>query len=526
MPPGIVYLVGAGPGDPGLLTLRGAECIRRADVVVYDRLAHPDHLRHARPDAELIYVGKQSAQHTLRQEEINALLVDRALVGKTVCRLKGGDPYIFGRGGEEAEECLAAGVPFEVVPGVTSAIAAPSYAGIPVTHRDAASSFAVITGHERDDAGEAGGRPAGSAEQRRNWANIAHAADTLVFLMGAENIGEIASRLLEHGRSPETPIALVRWGTWPAQETLVSTLGSVAEDVRARGFKAPAVTVVGEVVRLRETLRWFDKRPLFGKRVVVTRAREQASGLSERLRELGAEPVEFPVIRIVAMADHAELDAAIDGLRSTSYSWVVFTSANGVRFFRERLESRGLDARVFSGTRIAAIGPATADALREIGIRADFVPSRFVAESVVEEWPDAEMNGKRVLLPRAREARELLPDRLREMGAVVDVVTAYETVRDSSAADQVRKQLVDGEIDAVTFTSSSTVSNFVESIGREAAQESLRNVVVACIGPITAGTARGLGIEPTIVADEFTIPGIVDSLVAVFGPKAGQESLS
>jgi uroporphyrinogen III methyltransferase/synthase len=519
MPTGTVYLVGAGPGDPGLLTLRGAECLRRADVVVHDRLAHPDHLRHARPDAELVYVGKKAAQHTLRQEEINALLVDRALAGKTVCRLKGGDPYIFGRGGEEAEACLAAGVPFEVVPGVTSAIAAPAYAGIPVTHRDAASSFAVITGHERDDAGEAGARAAGQAEQRRNWANIARAADTLVFLMGVENIGEIAARLLEHGRAPETPVALVRWGTWPAQETLVSTLGSVAEDVRSRGFKAPAVTVVGEVVRMRERLRWFDKRPLFGKRILVTRAREQASGLSERLRELGAEPVEFPVIRIAPMTDHAEIDAALGGLGSAAYAWVVFTSANGVRFFRERLEALGMDARVFASARVAAIGPATAAALQEMGIRADFVPSRFVAESVAEEWPDREMAGKRVLIPRAKEARELLPDRLREMGARVDVVTAYETVRDASAADEVRHQLLDGEIDAVTFTSSSTVSNFVEAIGRQAVEEALRSVVVACIGPITADTARGLSIEPTIVAGEFTIPGIVDSLVEALDRK-------
>jgi len=521
MATGTVYLVGAGPGDPGLLTLRGAECIRRADAVVYDRLAHPDHLRHARPDAERIYVGKKSAQHTLRQEEINDLIVQLALEGKTVCRLKGGDPYIFGRGGEEAEACVAAGVPFEVVPGVTSAIAAPAYAGIPVTHRDAASSFAVITGHERDDSGEAGSRPAGQAEQRRNWAHIAHAADTLVFLMGVENIGEIASRLMENGRSPDTPVALVRWGTWPAQETLVSTLANVVEDVRSRGFKAPAVTVVGEVVRMRETLRWFDKRPLFGKRVLVTRAREQASALSDRLRELGAEPVEFPVIRIAPMTDHAELDSALDSLARLAYAWVVFTSANGVASVRTRLEERGLDARAFAGAKVAAIGPATAAALRDLGIRADFVPSQFVAESVAAEWPERDMAGKRVLLPRAKEARELLPDRLREMGAAVDVVTAYETVRDASAADEVRGQLLEGAIHAVTFTSSSTVTNFVEAIGRESLADALRNVVVACIGPITAETARNLGIEPTIVSDEFTIPGIVDSLVAAVG--AGQE---
>jgi uroporphyrinogen III methyltransferase/synthase len=512
MATGIVYLVGAGPGDPGLLTLRGAECLRRADVVVYDSLAHPDLLRHARSDAEVIYAGKRSAQHTLKQDEINAILVERARQGKIVCRLKGGDPYVFGRGGEEADACVDAGIPFEVVPGVTSAIAAPAYAGIPVTHRDLASSFAVITGHERDDSGEAGTRAPGSAEQRRNWATIAHAADTLLFLMGVENIGEIASRLIQHGRSPETTVALVRWGTWAKQETLVSTLGEVADEVKRTGFKAPAVTVVGDVVSKRATLRWFDSRPLFGKRVLVTRAREQASELSERLRELGAEPVEFPVIRIVPSSNFDELDSAIGRLRGSGYSWVIFTSGNTVRALHRRLNSLGFDARSFGSTRIAAIGPATAAALSEIGIRADFVPTRFVAESVVEEWPDPQMAGKRVLLPRAKEARELLPDRLREMGAEVDVITAYETVRDAGAADEIRQQLREKQIDAVTFTSSSTVTNFVDAIGPDLVPELMQGVVIACIGPITADTARGLGIPPTIVADEYTIPGIVESL--------------
>jgi uroporphyrinogen III methyltransferase / synthase len=511
---GRVYLVGAGPGDPGLITVRGAECIRRADVIIYDRLVHPDLLRYTRPDAERVYVGKKSAEHTLRQEEINALLVAKAQEGKTVCRLKGGDPFVFGRGGEEAEECLKAGIPFEVVPGVTSAIAAPAYAGIPVTHRDAASSFAVITGHERDDRGEAGTRAAGEAEGRRNWANIAYAADTLVFLMGVENIGEIAGKLIQHGRSADTPVALVRWGTWPRQQVLTSTLDRVAEDVKRAGFTAPAVTVVGEVVRLRETLRWFDTRPLFGKRILVTRAREQASALSDLLRESGAEPVEFPVIRIAPPASCAELDDALT--RLSAYAWVVFTSANAVSAVSDRLTAVNRDARAFGEAKIAAIGPATADALREVGIRADFVPSQFVAEAVAEEWPEKEMTGRRVLLPRAKEAREFLPDRLREMGAAVDVLTAYETVRDSEAADDIRAQLCNGEIHAVTFTSSSTVKNFVESIGREHIPDILKGVVVACIGPITADTARELGIQPDIVSEEFTIPGLVDSLVQRF----------
>ncbi len=533
MTKGIVYLVGAGPGDPGLLTLRGAECLRRADVVVYDRLAHPDHLRHARPDAERVYVGKQAARHTLKQEEINSLLVESALAGKTVCRLKGGDPYVFGRGGEEAEACRAAGIRFEVIPGITSAIAAPAYAGIPVTHRDASSSFAVITGHERDDSRESGTRTPGQAEQRRNWAHIAYAADTLIFLMGVENIAEISSKLIENGRAAETPVALVRWGTWLAQQTLVSTLGNVVEEVKRQGFTAPAVTVIGEVVNLRDTLRWFDTRPLFGRRILVTRAREQASALSDLLWEQGAEPVEFPVIKIVPTTDHQELDAALSRLPSVfrlpvsdfrlPYDWVVFTSANAVRAVSERLEAQGLDARAFGSARVAAIGPATAEALRNIGIRADFVPTQFVAESVFEEWPDKQMAGKRVLLPRAKEARELLPVRLREMGAVVDVVTAYQTVRDAGAAEEVRQHLLDGEIHAVTFTSSSTVKNFVEAIGPEHVPEALSKVVVACIGPITAETAREMGIAPAIVSDEFTIPGLVDALVAALGPQGSTQ---
>ncbi len=508
---GRVYLVGAGPGDPGLITMRGVECLRRADVIVYDRLAHPDLLKHTRSDAERVYVGKSSAQHTMRQEEINAVIVARAMEGKTVCRLKGGDPFVFGRGGEEAEECRRAGVPFEVVPGVTSAIAAPAYAGIPVTHRDAASSFAVITGHERDERGEAGTREAGSAEGRRKWAGIANAADTLVFLMGVENIGEISARLMENGRAPETPVALVRWGTWPRQQTLVSSLGSVVQDVKRAGFTAPAVTVVGEVVRLRETLRWFDTRPLFGKRVVVTRAREQASALSDLLREYGGEPVEFPVIRIAPMADYSDLDRALSEL--TAYTWVVFTSANAVSAVAERLQAAGRDTRSFANCRIAAIGPATAERLREIGIQPDFVPSRFVAEAVAEEWPDRNLAGKSVLIPRAKEAREFLPDRLREMGATVDVVAAYETVRDAEAADEIRDQLQNGEIHAVTFTSSSTVKNFVESIGAEHIPSILKGVLIACIGPITADTARETGIEPDIVSEEFTVPGLVEALV-------------
>ena len=329
MTPGTVYLIGAGPGDPKLITVGGADALKRADVVVYDRLAHPALLDYARPDAERVYVGKQADKHAMKQDDINALLAERAGQGKTVARLKGGDPFVFGRGGEEAEYLRERGIAFVIIPGVTSAIAAPAYAGIPVTHRDAASSFAVITGHERDDGRESGTRLPGQAEGRRRWDKIAYAADTLLFLMGVENLAEITGQLLTHGRAADTPVALVRWGTWAGQqETLVGTLGDIEEKVRLAQFKAPAVTIVGEVVKLRETLRWFDIGPLAGKRVVVTRAREQASEFAEKLRAKGAEPVEFPLIRIASPADgYAELDAAI--VKLGTYDWICFSRRPG-----------------------------------------------------------------------------------------------------------------------------------------------------------------------------------------------------
>jgi uroporphyrinogen III methyltransferase/synthase len=514
---GIVYLIGAGPGDPGLITVRGQECLRAADVVVYDRLAHPALLEQTRTDAERIYVGKASAQHALPQSEINALLIECARQGKTVARLKGGDPFVFGRGGEEAQACRAAGVPFEIVPGVTSAIAAPAYAGIPVTHRDAASSFAVVTGHERDDGGAAGTRAPGAAEGRRRWATLAHAADTLVFLMGVEALPEIAARLQEHGRDPETLVALVQWGTWPQQRVVTGTLATIVEEARRAGLTPPAVCVVGEVVRLRETLRWFDdpaSRPLFGKRVLVTRAREQASALSDLLRAKGAAPVEFPVIKIARLADYADLDMALRRLRE--YDWVVFTSANAVPIVAERLEALGLDARAFGQTRLAAIGPATAEALRRyLSLRADFVPTEAVAEAVLAQWPESDLNGRRVLLPRAAEAREILPDTLRERGATVDVLPVYETVLDVSTAESLRTQLEQGELDVLAFTSSSTVRNFAQAIaeGDTARLSALvGQTLIAAIGPITADTAREFGLNPQIVAEEHTIPGLVAAI--------------
>lgn len=517
---GVVYLIGAGPGDPGLLTVRGRELLETADVVVYDRLVHPSLLRHVRADAECVYVGKASAHHAMKQPDINALLVNRALKGLRVARLKGGDPFVFGRGGEEAEECRAAGIRFEIVPGVTSAISAPAYAGIPVTHRDMASSFVVVTGHERDDAGEAGSRVAGAAEGRRDWARLAHAADTLIFLMGVEALPEITSKLQANGRSAETPVALVQWGTWSRQRVVTGTLADIVEEVRRAGLTPPAVCVVGDVVRLRQAIRWFDdqdERPLFGKRVVVTRAREQASTLTDLLLARGADPIEFPAIRIQPLADQGTLERALADL--SGYDWVVFTSVNSAPIVAQRLAASGRDARAFGSARVAAIGPATAESVRlALGVRADYVPAEAVGEAVIEGWPESDMNGRRVLIPRALEGRDLIPRRLSDMGAVVDVVPVYETVRDDSAAEPLRAQLLAREIDAVTFTSSSTVRNFVESLQMDGHNVSdlLDGVVVAAIGPVTAQTAQDLGLNVGMVADEHTIPGLVEALESHF----------
>lgn len=516
---GTVYLVGAGPGDPKLITVRGMELLRQADVVVYDRLANPVLLDDARPDAEKIHVGKTSAHHAMKQPDINALLVEKAKQGKTVVRLKGGDPFVFGRGGEEAEFCRENGISFEIVPGITSAIAAPAYAGIPVTHRDAASSFAVITGHERDDASEAGTRKPGAAEQRRDWAKIAHAADTLVFLMGVEALPEIIARLMEQGRSAETPVALIQWGTWPHQRVVTGTLATIAEEVKRAGLTPPAVCVVGEVVNLRDRLKWFDDpatRPLYGKRVLVTRAREQASALSDLLVSRGAFPIEFPAIRIESLSDTSALDDALNTL--SQYAWVIFTSANTVPVFAERLDALGFDGRALAGTKIAAIGPATAEALRQhLRLRADFVPSEAVAESILAEWPDLELTGKRLLLPRAKEARDILPEKLTERGATVDVLPVYETVTamGDEYSDRIREGVQNGKIDVITFTSSSTVRNFAQALvgdDTSALPALIGETLIAAIGPITADTVREFGLTPHIVGEEHTIPGLVAAL--------------
>ncbi|MBO8136840.1 MAG: uroporphyrinogen-III C-methyltransferase [Desulfotomaculum sp.] len=505
----IVYLVGAGPGDPGLITIKGLECIKKADVIVYDRLASPRLLTYARPEAELIYVGKSPDRHAMKQHEINQLLVEKAKEGKVVTRLKGGDPFVFGRGGEEAEVLVENGIHYEVVPGITSAVAVPAYAGVPVTHRDATSDFAVITGNE-DPAKE---------NSKIYWDKIATGIGTLVFLMGMSNLSKICEKLIQYGRSPSTPVALVRWGTRPEQQTLVGTLQDITEKAKEAEFKNPAVIIVGEVVKLREKLAWFENKKLFGKRVLVTRSREQASVLSQRIEELGGEAYEFPTIQIAEPDTYAPLDAAIDAL--SSYKWVVFTSVNGVKYFFNRLKKLGKDVRELHGTNICAIGPKTREALESYGLIVDYVPSEYRAEKIIAGLSGRLEPGDRVLLPRADIARKILPQALKEMGAVVDEITAYKTIMGAGDAQQVIEMLTRKELHVLTFTSSSTVRNFVQLLGAANLKELLKDVIVASIGPITSTTARELGIEVTVEAEEYTIDGLVDAVLKAVAERQG-----
>ncbi len=498
---GKVFLVGAGPGDPGLITVKGADCIARADVVVYDYLASPTLLAHANPDAEMIYVGKKGGDHTLPQDGINALIVEKAKQGNVVARLKGGDPFIFGRGGEEAEVLIAAGIPFEVVPGVTAAIGASAYAGIPLTHRDYTSDVAFVTGHEDPT----------KAESSVNWKALATGIGTLVFFMGVKNLPAIAANLVANGRSADTPAAVIRWGTTPKQKTVTATLGTIVEETRRAGIKAPAIIIVGGVVNLRKTMQWFEKRPLMGRRIVVTRAREQASGLVQRLTEYGAECIQCPTIQVGPPPDWAGLDRAIETI--DQYSWIVFTSVNGVDYFFRRLFENGLDVRALGHIKTAAIGPATADRLRTWGLKSDIIPESYRAESVVEAFSATPVKGSRILLPRAMEARSVLPVELTRMGAMVDEVTAYETRQAENSAADLIARLTERTIDMVTFTSSSTVKNFHRLLPPDRVDRLMKGVSVASIGPITSQTARDLGFSVTIEADTYTVPGLIQAIL-------------
>ena len=501
MKQGKVYLVGAGPREPDLVTVRAVECLKRADVVIYDFLAAPELLKYVREGAETIYVGKKGGDHTLSQDKINEVMVARAKQGRTIVRLKGGDPFIFGRGGEEAEVLAKAGITFEVVPGVTSAVAAPAYAGIPLTHRLYTSSVAFVTGHEDPT----------KKQSSIDWSKLATGVGTLVFLMGVKNLANIAERLMWAGRDPKTPVAVVRWGTTPQQTTIVGTLDTIVADVQAAGLKPPATIVVGEVIKLRDTLNWFEKRALFGRTAVVTRARAQVSELVRRLSDLGAACLECPTIKVVPPEDWNQLDAAIDNLGT--YDWLVFTSVNGVSFFFERLYEKDKDVRALKGVSTAAIGPATAKRLRDFGLKSDIVPKTYQAESIVEAFKQEPMNGKRVLLPRAKEARPVLPVELRRMGAIVDEIAAYQTEPARENVDVLIKRLEEGSIDLLTFTSSSTVRNFKALLPPERFESLTEGVSVASIGPITTETAIELGFKVDIMARDYTIDGLCEAIL-------------
>jgi uroporphyrinogen III methyltransferase/synthase len=505
---GVVYLVGAGPGDPGLMTARSLALIASADAVFYDRLIPPGALDGAREDAELVYVGKQPGVPSVPQEEIGARLIEAAKAGRSVVRLKGGDPFVFGRGAEEGEALREAGVEFEVVPGVTAGVAATAYAGIPVTHRDDASAVAFVTGHEDPE----------KAETALDWDALARFPGTLVFYMGVKRLAENAAALIEAGRDPEQPAAAIERGTMDGQRTVGATLGTIAAAVEREGVGAPALIVIGPVAARRERLAWLERRPLHGRRIVVTRARAQASGLAAILRDLGAEVVELPAIRIEPRIESEEVRRAVAAVGE--YTLICVTSPNGAHLLFDALAAdgaaarpgatdttAGLDARALAGATVAAIGPGTARALASHGIAADIVPERFVAEALVEALAGVEVEGRRVLVARAAEARDALPDALRERGAEVDVVALYETVReqpDDAAIEAARSA------DYVTFTSSSTVTNLTEALGARFPADAR----IVSIGPVTSDTARAAGLTVDVEAEQHDVDGLLAALLA------------
>ncbi len=499
---GIAYLIGAGPGDPGLLTLRGKECIESADVIIYDYLADESLLEWVSPNAEILYAGKRAGQHTLTQEEINQFLVDKVSQGKVVARLKGGDPFVFGRGGEEALALHEANLEFEIIPGVTSAIAAPAYAGIPVTQRAMATSFAVITGHE-DPTKECSGV---------DWEKIANGADTLTFVMGLGNLPEITEKLQAFGRSADTPAAVVRWGTKPEQKTVTGTLETIAEIVKREEIKPPGLFIVGDVVGLRKQLNWYEKKPLFGKKVVVTRAKRQAGGFARILRDRGAKVFTVPAIRIVPTDNSTEQAQTI--MNMDRYDWVLFTSVNTVQCFFASLYKENRDSRIFGGKKIMAVGKKTAAELKKHGICADYVPVNSTAEGMLEILTKEELQNKKILLPRAVEARELLPETLRKYGAEVYVLPVYKTEPEVSDK-RIVKWLQNNEVDVITFTSSSTVRNILAMLGDK--KDLLKKVKVAAIGNITANTLKEFGFIPNIVAAEATVESLADAVEQICG---------
>jgi uroporphyrinogen III methyltransferase/synthase len=496
---GFVSLVGAGPGDPGLLTLAGRDRLQQADVVVYDRLIATSLLDHAPSTAERVFAGKSASNKALSQDEINALLVQRGSAGSRVVRLKGGDPFVFGRGGEEALALAAAGIPFEVVPGVTAAVAAPAYAGVPVTQRGLASSFAVVTGHEDE----------GKTELSVDWRALATSVDTIVVLMGGSALSTVASSLIDGGRKPETPAVSIEWGTTTQQKSVSAPLAAIAASVATAGLGSPLLTVIGHVAGLREHLSWFERRPLFGKRVLVTRSRGQASALGELLQAEGAVPIELPALELRPVAGDERLGQMVQQLQDRRYDWCLFTSINAVDFVFAYLDRTHLDARAFAGCRLAALGSATASALGGRGLRAEITAGEFTSAGLLESLP-LDMGGARVLLPRAEGGSQELTPGLKARGASVDEVVLYESAPPSQPDQDALQLLRDGRIEIATFASSSSLRNLATLLGDD--MVALRRCVIACIGPVTAATARELDLEVSVEPSTHTIPALVEAL--------------
>ncbi len=505
---GTVYLIGAGPGNPKLITIRGRECINRADIIVYDYLANPRLFSEANPEADKVYVGKRGSDHSVEQDEINELLVQAAKDGKTVARLKGGDAFIFGRGGEEAAYLAKNNIPFEIVPGVSSAYAAPAFAGIPVTYRDLASDVAFITGRERYVSGKPG----------IAWEMLAKSAGTLVFLMGVKNLPNLVKELQDNGKAETTPVAVIRWGTLADQTTITGTLGNIVEKVREKDLHPPAVIVVGEVVKLRETLAWFEKKPLFGSRIIVTRAAGQAGALTELLEEAGAEVIELPTIKIMPLNDYSLFDSAVSEMSALKdapvFDWTIFTSVNTVRFLIQRIKHLGFDVRILAKTKIAAVGSATAAELESQNISPDLIPNDFRAEGLISAFEKEGIADKKILIPRALKARSVLPDHLAKLGARVTIAPIYQNVPANPPVDRIIKRFKENAIHVITFSSGSTVRNFVALMSaNDCGPELINTAKIATIGPVTAADAKKSGLVVDIMPKDSTIPALVEAIV-------------
>ncbi len=502
---GVVYLIGAGPGDPGLITVKGKKCLERADVVFYDHLVNTSLLNYVKKDAEIIYVGKKKGTKEFPQNEINKILIKKARNGRVIARLKGGDPFVFGRGGEEAEELAKSGINFEIIPGVSSPSGVPAYAGIPITHRNYTSSFAVVTGHKKSK----------KEDEAIPWEALAKIG-SLVFLMGIERLDHNMKKLVEYGKSPETPVAVITWGTLPKQTTLTGTIGKIGKDAKEKKIKPPGIVIVGDVVNLRKQMNWFETKPLFGKKVLVTRPRIQSNTFVELLQEQGADVMVFPTIEIVPPKDWSELDSAIREI--STYDWLIFTSVNGVHYFFERLRKKKRDLRNLKGIKIAAIGEKTALAVNKQGLVVDLKPDEFSAEGLIDKFEKINLKGIRILLPRAKVARNTLPKELKKMGAVVNVVIAYETKKPNSRdIKRVENIMKNGLIDVIAFTSSSTVNNFFSIFGRS--RTKFTGSIFACIGPITADTVRKIGMKPHIVSKKYTTEELAKGIVDYYRRK-------